>query len=70
VSLKALGLEDLIQKAQFLSQFGCSPERVTSPIGAATLAAALSVLNLDNYNKDGSPGSPHFTWVLLEEKKA
>jgi hypothetical protein len=27
-------------------------------------------LNLSNYNKDGSPEAAHFTWVLLEEKKA
>ena len=26
-----------------------------------------TVLNLSNYNKDGSPGSPHFTWVLFIE---
>jgi len=28
------------------------------------------VFNMSNYNKDASPGSPHFTLVLLEEKKA
>jgi hypothetical protein len=26
------------------------------------------VLNLNNYNKDGSPDAAHFTWVLLEKK--
>ncbi len=26
--------------------------------------------NLSNYKKDGSPEAPHYTWVLLEEKKA
>jgi hypothetical protein len=26
--------------------------------------------NLSNYNKDGSPEAPLFTWFLLEEKKA
>jgi hypothetical protein len=28
------------------------------------------VLNLSKYNKNGSPEAPHFTWVLLEDKKA
>jgi hypothetical protein len=26
--------------------------------------------NLSNYTQDGSPEVPHYTWVLLEEKKA
>jgi hypothetical protein len=30
----------------------------------------FALLNLSNYNKDGSPEAPHSTWVLLEEKKA
>ena len=29
-----------------------------------------SVLNLSNYNTDGSPEAPNFTWALLEETKA
>ena len=35
-------------------------------------ATSQHVLNLNNYNKDGSPTLEyaHFTWVLLEEKMA
>ena len=33
-------------------------------------ATSNAVLNLSNYNKDGSSEAAHCTWVLLEEEKA